>query len=66
MPAMKARPTSPLGYRGLALTFNVRHPPYLDCNTLVKLLALDADSTVNYEVALIICGIISANSWSTG
>lgn len=31
-----------------------------------KLPALDEDDTVDYNVALIICGIISDNSWSTG
>jgi hypothetical protein len=44
----------------------VRHPHYLDYNTLVKLPVLDEGDTVNYNVALIICGIISDNSWSTG
>jgi hypothetical protein len=44
----------------------VRHPHYPDCNTLVKLPALDEGDTVDYNVALIICGIISDNSWSTG
>jgi hypothetical protein len=34
-------------------------PP--DCNTLVKLPALDDGDTVHYDVALIICGIISDN-----
>ncbi|KAF2461866.1 hypothetical protein BDY21DRAFT_359903 [Lineolata rhizophorae] len=44
----------------------VCHPHYRDCNTLVKLPALDDGDTVDYDVALIICGIISDNSWSTG
>ena len=43
----------------------MRHPHYPNYNTLVKLPALDGD-TVDYNVALIICGIISDNSWSTG
>jgi hypothetical protein len=44
----------------------VRHPHYPNYNTLVKLPALDEGNTVDYNVALIICGIISDNSWSTG
>jgi hypothetical protein len=66
MPAIKPRPTPPLGHGGRALTLIVRHPHYLDCNTLVKLPALDEGNTVDYNIALIICGIISDNSWSTG
>ncbi|KAF1815211.1 hypothetical protein P152DRAFT_248752 [Eremomyces bilateralis CBS 781.70] len=66
MPAIKPRPTPPLGHGGRVPTLIVRHPHYPDCNTLVKLPALDDGDIVDYDVALIICGITSDNSWSTG
>jgi hypothetical protein len=66
MPAIKPRPIPPLGHGGRVSKLIVRHPHYPDCNTLVKLPALDEGNTVSYDVALIICGIISDNSWSTG
>jgi hypothetical protein len=44
----------------------VRHPHYKDFNLLVSLPALNADQTVDYNVTLIVCGIICDNSWSTG
>jgi hypothetical protein len=66
MPIIKPRPTPPLGHEGRVPTLIVRHPHYLNYNTLVKLPALDEGDTVDYDVALIICGIICDNSWSTG
>lgn len=66
MSAIKPRPTPPLGNRGLIPTLNVRHPLYQDYNTFLKLPALDEGVTVNYNAALIICGIICDNSWKTG
>lgn len=66
MPSIKPRPTPPLGYTGRVPTLLVRHPHYRDYNTLLKLPALDEGDTVHYNVALIICGIISDNSWETG
>jgi hypothetical protein len=66
MLAIKPLRTPPLGHGGRVPTLVVRHPHYPDCNTLVKLPALDEGDTVDYNVALIICGIISDNSWSTG
>ncbi|KAF2103266.1 hypothetical protein NA57DRAFT_72241 [Rhizodiscina lignyota] len=45
----------------------VRHPHYHPhFNTLLELPALEEGNKVNYNVALIICGIIADNSWSTG
>ena len=66
MPTAKPRPSPPLGREGRVPTLLVRHPHYSNYNTLVKLPALDEGNTVDYNVALIICGIISDNSWSTG
>ncbi|KAH8689263.1 hypothetical protein GQ44DRAFT_720509 [Phaeosphaeriaceae sp. PMI808] len=66
MSAIKPRPTPPFGHQGRVPTLVVRHPHYPDYNTLVKLPALDHGDTVDYDAALIICGIISDNSWSTG
>ena len=62
----KPRPTPPLGHGGRVPTLSVRHPHYRDYNTLLNIPALDEGETVNYNVALIICGIIADNSWETG
>lgn len=53
MPAIKPRPTPPLGYEGRIPTLFVHHPHYLTTDTLVKLPALDEGDTVDYNVALI-------------
>jgi hypothetical protein len=66
MPAIKPRHIPPLGYTGRVPKLVVRHPHYQNHNTLVKLPALDEDNTVDYNAALIVCGIICDNSWSTG
>ncbi|KAH8726888.1 hypothetical protein GQ44DRAFT_141882 [Phaeosphaeriaceae sp. PMI808] len=66
MPSIKPRPTPPLGHRGRVPTLLVRHPHYRDSNTLLRLPALDEGDTVDYNVALIICGIIADNSWKPG
>jgi hypothetical protein len=66
MPAIKPRPIPPLGQGSRVPTLIVRHPHYPNYHILVKLPALDEGGTVDYDVALIICGIISDNSWSNG
>jgi len=66
MPTAKPRHSPPFGHGSRVPTLIVRHPHYSNYNTLVKLPALDEGDTVDYNVALIICGIISDNSWSTG
>ncbi|KAL8876291.1 MAG: hypothetical protein Q9198_005488 [Flavoplaca austrocitrina] len=63
---VKPRHTPPLGYCGRVPTLIVRHPHYRYYNTLLKLPALDEGGAVDYNVALLICGIITDNSWETG
>jgi HNH endonuclease len=66
MPAIKPRYDPPLGYPSRIPALIIRHPHYANYNTLVKLPALDERDVVDYNVALIICGIISDNSWNSG
>lgn len=66
MGAIKPRPSPPLGRGGRVASLVVRHPHYADYNTLVKLAALDDGDTVDYDIALTICGIIADNSWNSG
>jgi hypothetical protein len=48
-------------------TLIVRHPYYeKTVSAFMELPALDEDYAVDYNVALIICGIIANNTWSTG
>jgi hypothetical protein len=63
MSIVKPRPIPPLGHRGRVPTLVVRHPHYTDCNTLVKLPpSKDDGDTIDYDVALTICSIISNNN----
>jgi len=65
--SIKPRHTPSFSHRDLDRTLHVLHPHYSsNHNTLLKLPALDEGDTVNYYVALIICGIIADNSWKTG
>ena len=62
VPSIKSRYTPSLGYRGRVPILLVRHLHYSDYNTLLKLPTLDKGDTVDYNIALIICGIIANNS----
>ncbi|KAL9077551.1 MAG: hypothetical protein Q9157_003328 [Trypethelium eluteriae] len=44
----------------------IRHPHYDEFNTLLKLPALGKEDTIDYNTALIICGIICDNSYNSG
>ena len=64
--SIKERLTQPSGHEGRIPRLIVCHPHYQNFNELVNIPALDDGDTVDYNVALIICGIIADNSWSTG
>jgi hypothetical protein len=66
MPVIKPRHTPPLGRVGLTPKLHVFHPHYETNNKLLALEAFDENNTIDYNVALIICGIICDNSWSNG
>lgn len=66
MPIIKARQTPLAGCGDDPPNLIILHPHYTNFNKLIKLPALDEGHTVDYDVALIICGIIADNSWNVG
>lgn len=66
MPFIKSRLAPPAGELRTFAHLIVRHPHYDEFNTLLKLPTLGEDNTIDYDVALTICGIICDNSYGSG